>query len=254
MSTQFSNAAVARLIAMLGAVLMLGACASAPPPRSIDTHTPANTPASQTTANPVAIRDPLEGVNRRMYRFNALADRYVLLPTVHFYDTVAPDPVRTGITDFFSNLGEISTFANSVLQLKPEASGVTLSRFVINSTLGIAGFFDPATHFGLAQRHEDFGQTLGYYGVDTGAYLVLPLAGPSDLRDTVGLAGDYALYDVLNPLQTNDNTPGRIAYDLAYVINKRDNTPFRYYQTGSPFEYILVRAVYLNYRALQVAQ
>jgi phospholipid-binding lipoprotein MlaA len=239
---------------MLLAGLMLGACASAPPPKTVSSHTPPGTPASQTTANPVAIHDPLEGVNKRVYRFNALADRYVLLPSVHFYDAVAPDPVRTGVANFFSNLGEIGTFANAVLQLKPAASAVTLSRFVINSTLGIAGFFDPATHFGLTQRHEDFGQTLGHYGLGTGAYLVLPLVGPSDLRDGVGLAGDFALYHVLDPLQIDGNTAGRIAYDLSYVLNKRDNIPFRYYQTGSPFEYILVRAVYLNYRALQVAQ
>lgn len=254
MNPRFSTARYLWLTSVLLLVLMLGACASTPPPTTVDSDTPASTPARQTTANPIAVSDPLEGFNRRMYRFNALADRYVLLPAVHVYDEVAPDPVRTGVANFFSNLGEISTFANSVLQLKPRSSGVTLSRFLINSTLGIAGFFDPATHFGLAQRNEDFGQTLGYYGVGTGPYLVLPFFGPSDVRDTVGLGADKGLFYVLDPLQIDDNTAGRIAYNLAYVLNKRETTSFRYYQTGSPFEYILVRAVYLNYRALQVAQ
>lgn len=234
--------------------LMLGACASTPPPRSVDPDTPASVPAVDTTANPLTINDPLEGFNRRVYRFNALADKYVLLPVVHGYDKITPDPVQTGISNFFSNLGEINTFANSVLQLKPRSTGVTLSRFLINSTVGLAGFFDPATHFGLAQRNEDFGQTLGHYGVGAGPYLVLPFFGPSDLRDAIGIGADQGLFYVLDPLQLDDNTPGRIAYTAAYVLNKRDTTNFRYYQTGSPFEYALVRLVYLNYRALQVEQ
>lgn len=234
--------------------LMLGACATTPPPKTVDPDTPASVPAADTTANPLAIDDPLEGFNRRVYRFNALADKYVLLPVVHVYDKVTPSPVRTGIVNFFSNLGEINTFANSVLQLKPRSSGVTLSRFVINSTVGLAGFFDPATHFGLAQRNEDFGQTLGHYGVGAGPYLVLPFFGPSDLRDAIGIGADQGLFYVLDPLQLDNSTPGRIAYNTAYVINKRDTTNFRYYQTGSPFEYTLVRLVYLNYRALQVEQ
>lgn len=241
--------------ALAGAIcLLLGACATTPPPKTVDPDTPASVPVNQTTANPLAINDPLEGFNRRVYRFNALTDKYVLLPVVHVYDKVTPDPVQTGIANFFSNLGEINTFANSVLQLKPRSSGVTLSRFVINSTVGLAGFFDPATHFGLVQRNEDFGQTLGHYGVGAGPYLVLPFFGPSDLRDAIGIGADQGLFYVIDPLQINDSTPGRIAYNTAYVINKRDTTNFRYYQTGSPFEYTLVRLVYLNYRALQVEQ
>ncbi len=242
----------AALIVLL--CLLLGACATTPPPKTINPDTPASTPAAQTTANPLAINDPWEGFNKRVYRFNALADHYVLLPVVHAYKKVTPDFVRTGVAHFFSNLGEINTLANSILQLKPESSGVTLARFVTNSTIGIGGLFDPATRLGLAQRHEDLGQTLGHYGVGTGPYLVLPFFGPSDMRATVVLVGDHALFYVIDPLQINGDTPAQAAYDAMYIINTRNTTHFRYYQTGSTFEYSLVRFVYLNYRALQVQQ
>lgn len=241
------------VLALVALCVLLGACASTPPPETVDNSTPAGTPASQTTANPLAISDPIEGVNRRMYRFNALTDEYVLLPVVHVYDRYTPGFVRSGVRNFFSNLGEITTFTNSVLQLKPKSSAVTASRFVINSTVGLAGLFDPATPLGLEQRDEDFGQTLGHYGVGAGPYVVLPFFGPSDLRDAGGLAADQGLFYVLDPLQINGNMPASVAYNLAYVLNKRDTTDFRYYQTGSPFEYTLVRLVYMNYRALQVA-
>lgn len=236
------------------ACLMLGACASTPPPKTVDPQTPDAVPVTQTTANPLAINDPLEGFNRRVYRFNALADRYLLMPVVQVYRKLTPGFARTGVQNFFANVSEINTFVNSVLQIKPKGAAVTLSRFAINSTVGLAGLFDPATAIGLNKRDEDFGQTLGYYGVGAGPYLVLPFFGPSSLRDTVGLAGDQGLFFVLDPLQIENNTPARTAFFTMYVINTRDTVNFRYYQTGSPFEYTLVRLVYMNYRALQVEQ
>jgi len=249
-----SNFARQRAAFAVTVCLLLGACASTPPPKTVDPETPDAVPVTQTTANPLAINDPLEGLNRRVYRFNALADRYVLMPVVQVYRNVTPGFARTGVHNFFSNLGEINTFANSVLQAKPKSSAVTLSRFVINSTVGLAGLFDPATVIGLDQYSEDFGQTLGYYGVGAGPYLVLPFFGPSSLRDTAGLAADQGLFYVLDPLQLQDNDAARWAYLTMYTINKRDSVNFRYYQTGSPFEYTLVRLVYMNYRALQVEQ
>ena len=234
--------------------LMLGACAATtPPPGSLDQNATQNTPAANTTANPLAIYDPIEGFNRRVYRFNALTDQYVLLPVVHVYDKFVPGFMRTGVTNFFSNLDEITTFTNSALQAKGKKSAVTFSRFAINSTIGIGGLFDPATHFGLMQRSEDFGQTLGHYGVRAGPYLVLPFFGPSNVRDGSGLAVDQGLFYLLNPLQINGNLPASSAYNTMFVINKRDTTNFRYYQTGSPFEYTLIRLVYMNYRALEIA-
>lgn len=247
-------AALSRWLPAVAATLMLAACASTPPPRTIDPNTPASLSVDQTTANPVAISDPLEPLNRRIYRFNALIDSYLLLPMVRGYEAVTPKPVRTGVANFFSNLGDINTLVNSALQLKPQATAVTLTRLVFNTTLGIGGIFDPATDFGLRQRHEDFGLTLGHYGVGAGPYLVLPLFGPSDLRDSVGLVADQALFYQLDPLQLGSSLPKRVVYNSAYLVNKRYTTKFRYYQTGSPFEYTLVRLVYLNYRALEVAR
>lgn len=238
------------LVLLALAPLWLGGCAATPGPATID----AATPASVTTANPVAIYDPWEPFNRRMYRFNAAADRYVLLPVVRAYRAVTPAPVRTGIANFFRNLDEVTTFVNTVLQGKADAAGVTLARFAINSTVGIAGLFDPATRMGLARQREDFGQTLGAWGVKSGPYLVLPFFGPSSLRDGLGLGADFAALFALDPLNLEDHDGRRLAYWSLYGIDKRARMSFRYYQTGSPFEYTLVRLVYVNYRQLQIDQ
>lgn len=241
------------LLALLVLSLLLSACASAPPPHTISDKASSDTPVEETTANPLAIHDPIEGFNRRMYRFNALADRYALMPVVRTYDRFVPGFARTGLSNFFSNIGEITTFANSAAQIKPKKTGVTLSRFVVNSTVGLAGFFDPATKFGLDQENEDFGQTMGHYGMPDGPYLVMPLLGPSNTRDTGGMIGDATMYHFLNPLRTNDNAAASAAFNVLYAINLRDSIDFQYYQTGSPFEYTLTRMVYTNYRQLQIA-
>ncbi|MES1943460.1 VacJ family lipoprotein [Salinisphaera sp. PC39] len=246
------NRARASIILTLAATLALGGCAGTPAPSVIDGDTPPDTPAAATTANPVAIYDPWEGFNRRMYRFNAAADRYVLLPALRAYRTVAPRPVRTGVANFLDNLDEITTFWNALLQAKPATAGVTLARFAINTTAGIGGLFDPATALGLQRREEDFGQTLGVWGVDTGPYLVLPFFGPSTLRDGAGLSADLAVEFALDPLALEDHDVRRLAYWTLYALDKRDRTEFRYYQTGSPFEYTLVRLVYVNYRQLEI--
>lgn len=230
----------------------LGGCAGTPPPASVDDDTAPGTPAAETTANPLTIYDPWEGLNRRVYRFNAAADRYVLLPMVRTYRTIAPQPVRTGVAHFFDNLGEITTFWNALLQAKPKAATVTLSRFAINTTVGLAGLFDPATALGLERRNEDFGQTLGVWGVDAGPYLVLPFFGPSSLRDGLGLSTDFAAEYVLDPVGLEDHPGRRLVYWTLFTVDKRDRTEFRYYQTGSPFEYTLVRLVYTNYRELEI--
>ena len=125
-----------------------------------------------------------------MYYFNAKADEYVLLPVVSGYKAITPDPVERGVSNFFSNLGELPTLANALLQLKFEVALTTFSRFTLNSTIGLAGLFDVASSMGIPEQNEDFGQTLGYWGVGSGPYLVLPLLGPSSMRDAAGLGLD----------------------------------------------------------------
>lgn len=247
------TAAQRTFIALLAALcLVLAGCAGTPTP--LETRPGDDVPASRTTANPLAIHDPLARFNRSMYHFNAWLDEYLLLPIVNVYKTVLPQFMRQGVANFLSNIGEITTFINTVLQLEPKDASVTLLRFLINSTIGLGGLLDPATALGLEQRHEDFGQTLAVYGVAPGPYLVLPFFGPSTLRDSLGLAVDRFAFYTLNPLPLSRYKWTRAAYLALYAINKRYKVNFRYYQTGSPFEYVLVRLIYMNYRALQVAR
>lgn len=134
--------------------------------------------------------DPLEPMNRRVQRFNDAIDRAVLKPVTKGYVKVVPRVVRTGIGNVLSNLAFTTTIVNDFLQLKLVHTAQDIGRFALNSTLGIGGLLDPATHVGIPRNEEDFGQTLGRWGVKSGPYLVLPLVGPSTLRDTPSLLAD----------------------------------------------------------------
>jgi len=134
--------------------------------------------------------DPLEPLNRGIYRFNDVADKAVLKPVARAYKAVTPVPVRTVVSNFFSNIDDVLVTANDVLQFKFRRAAGDASRVIFNSTFGVAGLFDVATAWGLEKHNEDFGQTLGYWGIGNGPYLVLPLLGPSTLRDTLGLVVD----------------------------------------------------------------
>ena len=150
--------------------------------------------ASQKTAqNP---NDPWEGRNRSTHTFNTKVDKTILQPMAKGYQKVAPTPVDQGVTNFFSNINDIGVSVNELLQLKFLQSGMDVSRFVINSTIGVAGIFDVASKLKLPKHNEDFGQTLGFWGVPSGNYTVLPFLGSSSPRDAVGLLGDA----LLNPL------------------------------------------------------
>ena len=150
-----------------------------------------------------ANKDPLEGLNRGVYKFNDVADKVVIKPVATAYKAVAPTPVRKGVNNFFNNLGSITTVLNDLLQLKFANAFTDAGRFVINTTFGIAGFIDVAGMDKIPLHKEDFGQTLGYWGAGNGAYLVLPILGSSSVRDTTGLVFDsfttdpitYAHYD-----------------------------------------------------------
>ena len=140
-------------------------------------------------------KDPIEGVNRGIYKFNDVTDKYAIKPVATAYKAIAPTPVRKGFNNFFSNLGSITTVLNDLLQLKFANAFTDAGRFIINSTFGIAGFIDVAGMDGIVNRKEDFGQTLGYWGVGNGPYLVLPFLGASTLRDTGGFVFDTLTTD-----------------------------------------------------------
>lgn len=136
---------------------------------------------------------PLESYNRGMYQVNKTVDQYTLKPAAKAYKAITPDPVERSVDNFFSNIGEINTLANSVLQGKFHNATVSSARIVWNTTLGLGGLFDVATAMNLQSDPEDFGQTLRKWGVPAGPYVVLPILGPSTITDTVGRVGDYAI-------------------------------------------------------------
>lgn len=143
--------------------------------------------ATGPNANPA---DPLEPFNRSVYKFNDAVDRTVLKPVATTYRDVTPSLVQRGVSNFFSNLEDAWSFVNNVLQLKGEAAGDSFFRFGVNTFMGLGGILDVATEMRIERHTEDFGQTLGYWGMGPGPYIVLPLLGPSNLRDTVALPAD----------------------------------------------------------------
>lgn len=131
-------------------------------------------------------RDPIEPFNRSMYELNSTLDQYIARPLTRGYTKITPDPVESGVSNFFENLTYPTTIVNDALQLKPKPMLQALARLLVNSTVGIGGLFDPATQMGIPTGDEDFGQTLGHWKVPPGPYLVVPIFGPSNLRDTAG--------------------------------------------------------------------
>ena len=144
-----------------------------------------------------ANKDPIEGFNRGVYKFNDIADKAVAKPVAKAYKFITPAPVRTGVSNFFANLGTFGSVFNNLLQFKIGNAMSEAGRFVINSTVGLAGLIDVASMDKIAVHKEDFGQTLGTWGVGQGAYLVLPILGPSTVRDTTGFVVDTAAFDLV---------------------------------------------------------
>ncbi|MBP8771166.1 MAG: VacJ family lipoprotein [Thiopseudomonas sp.] len=206
------------------------------------------------TLEALHISDPLEQWNRRVYHFNYRFDQWVFLPIVKGYTKITPHFFRQGVSNFFSNLGEIPTLANSVLQLKGHHAMQTTARILFNTTFGIAGIWDPATKMGLAKNNEDFGQTLGYYGVPHGPYLMLPLLGPSNLRDTSGLVADYSLDLSVNWLNVAKESERHPEIFALKIVDQRYITKLRYGQLNTPFEYEKIRYVYTKSRELKIAE
>jgi phospholipid-binding lipoprotein MlaA len=205
------------------------------------------------------VADPWEGFNRSMYRFNYYLDNYLFLPVVSSYEFVTPIFLQERISGFYNNLGEVKNLTNSLFQLKGKESATTLGRFVTNSTLGLGGMFDPATSFGLERHDQDFGKTLGYWGADSGPYLVLPVLGPSSLRDTGGLAVDtgitYGIYAGIDPFGNTGNSFAiSTGVSTLGAIDARHQQSFRYYESGYPFEYYIVRFFYHEKREIETGK
>ncbi len=167
------------------------------------------------------VYDPLEGWNRGVYAFNEEVDKAVLEPVAKGYRTVTNEPVRGGVSNFLTNLNQPVVFANTVLQGKPIAAVDTAARFVLNTTVGIGGVFDLASTIDIPLHREDFGQTLGVWGVPNGPYLMLPLMGPSNLRDVSGLGVDAA-FNPLNYAEFEGDTEFRVTTGIVGAISARE--------------------------------
>ena len=192
-------------------------------------------------------KDPYEERNRAVWDFNRSIDKAVLKPVAEGYQYITPDPVEAGVSNFFDNLGEISNIVNSLLQAKFGDAGKSTGRFLINSTIGLAGLLDPATEMGIKEQDEDFGQTLAVWGFESGPFLMLPLIGPSNPRDGIGFAVDsfgvYSPYDALNDSQTEWTLRS-----LWLIDTRAELLPLEEQLEEALDEYLMVRDAYLQRR------
>ena len=195
-----------------------------------------------------AASDPLEPINRGVYGFNDFADRWVIRPTAKAYDKVVPRFLKSGISNVFENIGTPAVAVNQLLQGKPLRSLSDTGRFLVNTTMGVGGLIDVATHAGFAKHDEDFGQTLGVWGAGSGSFLMLPFLGPSSVRDTVGIALD----GLMNPIRFVKPTESRAAVTALYVIDLRAAL-LGVDQLVSGDEYLFLRDAYLQRRAFSVS-
>ena len=247
------------LAVILSLALLLSACASAPQTVRLP-EIPAMHSIGEVQDEYLAqSQDPWVGFNKNMYKFNFYMDKYALLPVVSGYEFITPDFVQERISCFFNNLREVRNITNNIFQLKGKHTLKSLSRFVVNSSIGIGGLFDPATELGLEERREDFGQTLGYWGAAPGPYLILPLVGPSNVRDTSGFVVDtsiqMAIKFAIDPFSGVDNSwliDGGMT--MLEGIDKRHLTKFRYHDSSYPFEYEMLRYLYGKKREIEIRQ
>jgi phospholipid-binding lipoprotein MlaA len=193
--------------------------------------------------------DPWEKYNRKVHTFNNAVDRTIAKPLARAYVEAVPRPVRLGVSNFFDNLGQPLTLVNQLLQGKPKAAGQTLGRFVLNSTLGIGGIFDPATDAKLPRGREDFGQTLGVWGWRRSRYVELPLFGPRTVRDVLGMAGDMPL----SPVRQIEQDKTRIFLQGLNLVDTRAQLlSLDSLRDGAVDDYTLLRDSWMQRRAYQI--
>jgi phospholipid-binding lipoprotein MlaA len=196
-----------------------------------------------TSAAAFADSDPWEPVNSRIFTFNSHMDRWILRPIASTYNRVLPHPVRLGIENFFLNINDVNVMANNLLQLKMRDAASDSGRILLNTTVGLAGFIDVASKAGLERHQEDFGQTLGYWGVGSGPYVVLPFFGPSNVRDSFGFGVD----SYVNPVRTIDDRSTR---DVVLTLHQIDTRARAIQLEGMMFgdQYLFIREAYLQQR------
>ncbi|MGU3780529.1 MlaA family lipoprotein [Burkholderia metallica] len=189
--------------------------------------------------------DPLEPMNRAMYKFNDTVDTNIAQPIAKGYQKVTPTPVRTAISNFFSNLGDLGNMANNLLQLRITDATEDLMRVAMNSVFGVAGLIDIATPAGLPKHHQDFGLTMARWGVPSGPYLVLPVFGPSTIRDGVGRAVDVR-FNLLNYIEPAARNPMYIAQFISARSDLLGATDLLKQAALDPYSF--VRDAYLQQR------
>jgi phospholipid-binding lipoprotein MlaA len=206
-------------------------------------------PVTPADAPPMYTYDPWERLNRFTYRFNARFDEAIFLPVADTYRRT-PRPIRAGIHNFFDNLAEIDSVINYTLQWRLKYGWRSFARLAINSTIGIGGLLDVATKLKLPGEPTGFATTLAKWGMHPGPYLVIPLLGPSTLRDGVGFLADYGAEYGINVVGLYR---GGVSWGLGTVnaIDQRANIDFRYYSGGSPFEYETIRFLYVRRRLIE---
>jgi len=202
--------------------------------------------ACATVNGPGDERDPLESLNRSVFNFNEGFYQYVLDPVTETYQDITPRPVQSGVSNFFSNIGDLFVLVNDVLQFKFAQAASDLSRFAFNTTAGLFGLIDVASYMGLPKHNEDFGQTLATWGVGDGPYLVLPFLGPSTLRDTGGLLAD-STYDPIYDIPDREarwGTIGLKAIDIRASLLSADRMAGK----SGVDKYNFIRDAYLQHR------
>ena len=198
-------------------------------------------------ANAATEDDPWEGFNRVVFKFNDTLDTYALKPIAQGYQFITPQFLEDGIHNMYRNVGDVRNLANNVLQVKPHAAGVDTARLLMNTIIGVGGFFDVGTKMGLQRNDEDFGQTLGYWGLSSGPYLVLPLLGPSTVRDALGIYPDsYAEpYRYMHDVSARNTVAGMKIIDARANLLSAEKLI-----TGD--KYIFIRNAYLQSREFKV--
>lgn len=204
-------------------------------------------PETVATSSVYDERDPWQSFNRSIFAFNEVLDSNVVRPVARGYNRVTPEPVNNGVSNFFSNISEPANVLNSLLQGKGEDALISTGRFIFNTTFGLLGLVDVASYMELPEQDEDFGQTFGVWGADTGPFLMLPFMGPSTVRDTAGRGLDYAVPDLMDSV----DSPERYFLYALYGVDLRASL-LSYEDQITGDRYTFIRNAYLQRREYQV--